>query len=176
MTERHDAKYKDFLRFPLLMDPGATTPVMTTVGERRYGARLVDRVALIPLRAGKLSTGSMSARFNGRQIGARVLKSSNDVSIDVVDEPHSLRLALDRLLIDEGLRRELGVSAREWWASHHQPAMMADDYVHVMERARGLPIPQIELPGHLRDDGADVGRELAADLGVADRLSEIFPG
>ena len=48
------------------------------------------------------------------------------VSIDVVDEPHSLRLALDRLLIDEGLRRELGVSAREWWASHHQPAMMAE--------------------------------------------------
>jgi hypothetical protein len=87
MTERHDAKYKDFLRFPLLMDPGATTPVMTTVGEKRYGARLVDRVALIPLRSGKLSTGSMSARFNGRKIGARVMKSSNDVTIEVVEPP-----------------------------------------------------------------------------------------
>ncbi len=91
MTERHDAKYKDFLRFPLLLDPGSTTPVFTRVNGKRYGARLVDRVAVVPLRAGKLSTGSMSARFNGRQIGARVLKSSNDVVIDAVEPPEDGR-------------------------------------------------------------------------------------
>ncbi len=93
MTERHDAKYKDFLRYPLLLDPGATTPVFTRVNGKRYGARLVDRVALIPLRAGKLSTGTMSARFNGRNIGARVLKSSNDVSIEAVEPPEQGRPA-----------------------------------------------------------------------------------
>lgn len=91
MTERHDAKYKDFLRYPLLLDPGATTPVFTRVNRKRYGARLVDRVALVPLRAGKLSTGSMSARFNGRNIGARVMKSSNDVTIEAVEPPEAGR-------------------------------------------------------------------------------------
>ncbi|MBL9028656.1 MAG: BatD family protein [Myxococcales bacterium] len=91
MTERHDAKYTDFLRYPLLLDPGSTTPVFTRVNQKRYGARLVDRVALVPLRAGKLSTGSMSARFNGRQIGARVLKSSNDAVIEAVEPPEAGR-------------------------------------------------------------------------------------
>ncbi len=86
MSERNDAKYTDFLRYSLLPDPGATTPIYTQVKGQRYGARLVERVALIPLRAGKLSTGSMTARFKGRQIGARVLKSSNDLTIEV-DEP-----------------------------------------------------------------------------------------
>ncbi|NUP13881.1 MAG: hypothetical protein HOW73_48215 [Polyangiaceae bacterium] len=87
MSERHDPKYSDFLRYPLLLDPGATSPVFTTVKGERYGARLVERVALIPLRAGKLSTGPMSARFRGREIGARVEKTSNDVIITVEEPP-----------------------------------------------------------------------------------------
>ncbi len=87
MTERHDAKFKDFLRFPLLLDPGSTAPVFPRVNGKRYGARLVDRVALIPLRAGKLSTGSMSARFNGRKIGARVMKTANELVIDAAEPP-----------------------------------------------------------------------------------------
>ncbi|MBK6517102.1 MAG: BatD family protein [Polyangiaceae bacterium] len=91
MSERHDPKYADFLRYPLLLDPGATSPVFTTVKGEPYGARLVERVALIPLRAGKLSTGAMSARFKGRDIGSRVLKASNDVVIDVIDTPEEGR-------------------------------------------------------------------------------------
>lgn len=91
MSERHDPKYADFLRYPLLLDPGATSPVFTSVKGQPYGARLVERVALIPLRAGKLSTGAMTARFKGRDIGARVLKASNDVVIDVVDAPEEGR-------------------------------------------------------------------------------------
>jgi len=87
MSERNDAKYTDFLRYSLLTDPGSTTPVFTRVKDQQYGARLVDRVALIPLRAGKLATGSMTARFKGRQIGARVLKSSNDLTIEVEEPP-----------------------------------------------------------------------------------------
>lgn len=93
MTERHDAKYTDFLRYPLLLDPGSTTPVFTRVNDRRYGARLVDRVALVPLRAGRLSTGSMSARFNGRNIGSRVQKASNDVIIEAIEPPQAGRPA-----------------------------------------------------------------------------------
>jgi hypothetical protein len=55
MSERNDAKYTDFLRYSLLPDPGATTPIYTQVKGQRYGARLVERVALGC--AGKLSTG-----------------------------------------------------------------------------------------------------------------------
>ncbi len=87
MSERNDAKFADFLRFPLLSDPGATTPVYTRVKGVRYGARLVERVALIPLRAGKVQSGSMTARFKGRDIGARVLKASNDVTFDIIEPP-----------------------------------------------------------------------------------------
>lgn len=87
MSERHDPHYSGFLRFSLLNDPGATSPVYTKVKSKRYGARLVERVALIPLRAGDLATGPISSRFKGRQIGARVLKSSNDVVIHVEEPP-----------------------------------------------------------------------------------------
>lgn len=91
MSERNDPKYADFLRFSLLSDPGTTQPIYTRVKGERYGARLVERSALIPLRAGKLSTGQMSARFKGRNIGARVLKTANDVLIDVTEPPQSGR-------------------------------------------------------------------------------------
>ena len=94
----------------------------------------------------------------------------------MVDEPHSLRLAIDRLLTDEALRAELGVSARAWWASHHRLAMMADDYVRVMERAAAIAPRPVSLPAHLRDDGSLTGRELAATLGVGERLTDVFPG
>lgn len=87
MTERTDPRYGDLLRFPLLQDPAATTPIFTRVRDQRYGARLVDRVALIPLRAGKLQTGPSSARLTGRRIGSRVLKISNDVTLDVIEPP-----------------------------------------------------------------------------------------
>jgi hypothetical protein len=87
MTERGDARYNDFLRYPLLLDPSSSVPVYTRVGARRYGARLVEKVALVPLRSGKLKTGAMTARFNGRRIGARVQKRSNEVDIEVVEPP-----------------------------------------------------------------------------------------
>ena len=97
------------------------------------------------------------------------------VSIDVVDEPHSLRLALDRVLTDEALRQELGVSARAWWASNHQLALMADDYLEKIARASAAAAPQVDLPAHLRDDGSTHGRELASTLGVGTTLADVFP-
>lgn len=87
MTERQEAQANDFLRTPLLSDPGSTTVQYTRVGGKRYGARLVDKVALFPLKAGKLSVGTLSGRFNGRRLGARVQKVSNDVSVEVEEPP-----------------------------------------------------------------------------------------
>ena len=50
------------------------------------------------------------------------------ISIDVLDEDHSLRLALRRLVADEALRDALGEAARAYWAGRHTVAHMAEDY------------------------------------------------
>ncbi len=87
MTERKEAALSDFLRVPLLNDPSSTTAQYTRVGGKRFGARLIDRLAVFPLKSGKLSTGSISARFKGRRIGAGVLRTSNELTIDVKEPP-----------------------------------------------------------------------------------------
>jgi glycosyltransferase involved in cell wall biosynthesis len=83
------------------------------------------------------------------------------VSIDILDEEHSLRLAMRRLGTDAGLRAELGRAATEWWQREHSIAAMADDYERVMCEA-GSPKAEpngAALPAHLRDEGSE-GREL----------------
>ncbi|WP_437314713.1 BatD family protein [Sorangium sp. So ce385] len=87
MSEPRAAPAADFLRHPLLEDPRHERPVYTRVGGHRYAARLVDKLALFPLKAGELHTGSMQARITGRRIGARVLRESNDVVVRVTEPP-----------------------------------------------------------------------------------------
>ncbi len=87
MSEPRAAPTADFLRHPLLEDPRHERPVYTRVGGHRYAARLVDKLALFPLKAGELHTGSMQARITGRRIGARVLRESNDVVVRVTEPP-----------------------------------------------------------------------------------------
>ncbi len=41
------------------------------------------------------------------------------VAIDILDEDHSLRLAMRRLASDGSLREQLGRAAREWWGREH---------------------------------------------------------
>lgn len=87
MGERHEAPLADFRREPLLKNPGTDAPMHTRVGGRRYEVRLLDKLALFPLRAGDLHTGGMSARITGRRIGSRALRESNDVVIHVTEPP-----------------------------------------------------------------------------------------
>ncbi|WP_437479678.1 BatD family protein [Sorangium sp. So ce1014] len=87
MSEPRAAPTADFLRHALLEDPRHERPVYTRVGGHRYAARLVDKLALFPLKAGELHTGSMQARITGRRIGARVLRESNDVVVRVTEPP-----------------------------------------------------------------------------------------
>ena len=47
------------------------------------------------------------------------------VSIDPLDEEHSLGLALARLSKDAALRARLGAAARSWWETHATPAHAA---------------------------------------------------
>jgi hypothetical protein len=82
------------------------------------------------------------------------------VGIDVLDEAHSLTLALRRLVQDAPLRARIGGAARAWWAGAHTVAHMADGYEAALGDAAARPDPGPALPPHLRPDGAGHARAL----------------
>jgi hypothetical protein len=87
MTNAHDAPMTDFLQVPLMKSRGVEPKRIATAGGDRHWVVLLDRVALFPLKAGDLHTGSMRARFAGRRIGAGVERASNDLVIRVTEPP-----------------------------------------------------------------------------------------
>lgn len=88
------------------------------------------------------------------------------ISIDLLDEDHSLLLALRRLVRDPSLRAALGAAAARHWATHHTIAHMARDYTGVLEDARRRRIPTGALPSHLRPDPLIYARALLQPFGV----------
>ena len=82
------------------------------------------------------------------------------VGIDILDERHSLTLALKRLVTDPGLRQRLGDAARAWWAAHHMVDQMARRYDALLTEAAATAPPDIQLPGHLRPDPGAFARAL----------------
>lgn len=96
------------------------------------------------------------------------------VSIDLLDEVHSLRLALQRLAVDGDLRTMLGANARAHWEREHTLAAMVADYRRVIDQTLRLPAEPLlasTLPPHLRADGSELGRALSARVGVPWPLS-----
>jgi glycosyltransferase involved in cell wall biosynthesis len=90
------------------------------------------------------------------------------VAIDILDEDHSLRLAMRRLAADQPLRESLGRAAAAWWSREHTVERMADDYERAMDDARTRPIPSgIRVPAHLRDDHRETLEAIAAMFGAA---------
>jgi glycosyltransferase involved in cell wall biosynthesis len=88
------------------------------------------------------------------------------VAIDVMDEAHSLRLALRRLASDTGLRQALGAAGRAYWQREHSIQGMVTDYRAALTEAAVMPVPQPTLPPHLVTDGEDRLNQLLADVGV----------
>jgi glycosyltransferase involved in cell wall biosynthesis len=88
------------------------------------------------------------------------------VAIDIVDEAHSLRLAMRRLAGDAELRTTLGEAAHRHWMTHHSPDAMAGDYERLMAAARSRPAPALALPRHLADDGSGLLERLIAPFGL----------
>ncbi len=74
------------------------------------------------------------------------------IAIDILDEDHSLRLALRRLASDAEFRTHLGETARRYWVSNHTVERMADEYNRVITKALTLDAPDVALPDHLRLD------------------------
>lgn len=95
------------------------------------------------------------------------------VAIDILDEDHSLGLALRRLAADERLRRMLGANARQWWASRHTLAHMLEDYLHALDvtrRTPAVPAARASLPAHLLDTAEETLEAIAGQFGVANPL------
>ena len=95
------------------------------------------------------------------------------VSIDPLDEDHSLQLALERLVADHQLRDRMGRAARAWWSTHHRLDQMAVAYDDVIRAAAQAPAPSPALPAHLLADGGSQLQTLAADLQLRDPLGEV---
>lgn len=86
------------------------------------------------------------------------------IAIDIVDEDHSLALAMRRLAMDETLRASLGQAARAYWAAEHSEARMTDAFARVMATAAATPDPRGDLPGHLCPDPSRHVANVLADL------------
>jgi len=104
-------------------------------------------------------------------------KDPTCVTIDMVDEGHSLKLALRRLAEDSQLRSRLGANAKNLCATRFS----ADRMVNVMEDAvtRALAVPpeavrRPDFPPHLLADGTDVARSTLEGLGLPPELSGLL--
>ncbi|HNV02784.1 MAG TPA: glycosyltransferase family 4 protein [Vicinamibacterales bacterium] len=88
--------------------------------------------------------------------------------IELVDEIPMLRLALQRLCADAGLRERLGRAARRYWEQHATVGLMVRDYEGLLARAAAAPDPPRPpaWPAHLAADGSARARALAAEAGV----------
>ncbi len=88
------------------------------------------------------------------------------VAIDVLDEAHSLDLAMTRLAGDAALRDRLGRAARTWWEREHTTTRMVDEYAHLIARVAQQPAgTPPSLPEALSPDPLDYTRELVRPFG-----------
>jgi len=96
------------------------------------------------------------------------------IAIDLLDEEHSLQLALERLAADRPLRARLGTAAREWWQRHHQLEPMADAYLRLLSAAAEAVAPRISLPAHLANDGSGRVRSILSNIGLEQQLGHVL--
>jgi hypothetical protein len=86
-TRRQEAPFRDFLRQTLVKEATQEPTQIANAGGRRYNVQLLDKVAVFPLVAGQLHTGSLRLSFanaRGRPLGERV---TDDLVIRVTEPP-----------------------------------------------------------------------------------------
>ena len=101
------------------------------------------------------------------------------VSIDILDESHSLQLAMSRLASDPALRAKLGRGAQALWQHRFTFDRLERDFELAITRALNVSpseVRQAALPAHLRVDGTGRLRSLLAPFGVwPPGLSDLAP-
>lgn len=94
------------------------------------------------------------------------------VSVDILDEDHSLRLAMRRLATDDRLRATLGRSARKLWTERFMLDRMASRYTKAIDLALTTRIPDTgaisNFPKHLRAEGSEHAERLVQQFGLPD--------
>ena len=98
--------------------------------------------------------------------GGRTSAEPLCIAVDILDEDHSLGLAMRRLATQPALRERLGRAAAEYWRREHAPEHMVEDYLALIDRALHRAIPQPALPAHLLADGGRLLDAIAAQFGV----------
>lgn len=101
------------------------------------------------------------------------------VSIDILDEDHSLRLAMRRLATDARLRAALGRRARGLWTERFTLDRMVTGYRDAIETACAAPLPAAALrarwPGHFLTDGTEHAASLLRKMELSEsRIAEIW--
>jgi len=91
------------------------------------------------------------------------------VSIDILDEDHSLKLALRRLATDEKLRTTLGANARALWTARFRLEQMVEGYRDAISQALQTHEAadggvRQRLPLHLRSSGAEHAESLVREI------------
>ena len=91
------------------------------------------------------------------------------VTIDILDEDHSLALALRRLIADDALRAVLGEAGHQLWRDRFTVNRMAAGYRDVMEatsRAPSSPDRRVGWPDHLSSTGTEQLRAIVDEVGA----------
>jgi glycosyltransferase involved in cell wall biosynthesis len=88
------------------------------------------------------------------------------VAIDILDENHSLRLAMRRLATDEKLRASLGAAGRRYWEHEHSMPRMLEDYERILADAAGRPAPRVTLPEHLVTNGDRLLKQILGGFSI----------
>jgi glycosyltransferase involved in cell wall biosynthesis len=85
------------------------------------------------------------------------------VAVDVLDEEHSLGLAMMRLASDRELRDQLAAHAQAHWRRHHTLDAMRDGYEAALAALAAAPRrPAGARPAHLDADGLTTTRRVCA--------------
>ena len=95
------------------------------------------------------------------------------VSIDILDELHSLRLAIRRLAIDGRLRETLGKNARSLWSEKFRLDQMTAAYEHAVAHALAAPpnpMRSVTFPSHLRATGIEHAELLLEQISLPSTL------
>jgi hypothetical protein len=87
----HEAPLSDFMRVGLLKNPGTEQAVIAVAGNHRYHAKLFDRQAIFPVKAGDLHTGSLRVTFGGARVGAYGDRETEDIVIHATEPPRAGR-------------------------------------------------------------------------------------
>jgi hypothetical protein len=88
------------------------------------------------------------------------------IAIDILDEDHSLRLAMRRLASDAALRARVGAAGLRYWDREHSMPRMIEDYRRIIAAAAAHPAPAVALPAHLVNSGDHLLNRLLGEVGV----------